>query len=62
MVLLASAVPLAVMPAVAQSSVPSTAEEIEEVASAVLANEIMLYLRAEYFGDGINHLSLGEFL
>ena len=60
MVLLASAVPMAVMPAVAQSSVPSTAEEIEEVARAVLANEILLYLRAEYFGEGIDHLFLEE--
>ena len=60
MVLLASAVPMAVMPAVAQSSVPSTAEEIEEVARAVLANEILLYLRAEYLGEGIDCLSLEE--
>ena len=49
-----SCVPLAVMPVAAQSSVPSTAQtllkfdaaETEEVARAVLASEIMLYLGA----------------
>ena len=60
MVLLASAVPLAIIPASAQDSVPSTPEEIEEVARAVLANEILLYLRAEYLGEDVEHLSLEE--
>ncbi len=48
---------LAVMPAVAQkqNSVPSNAEEIEEVAREVLANELMRYL-----DDKIDCLSLGE--
>ncbi|MGB2727855.1 MAG: ABC transporter substrate-binding protein [Halobacteriota archaeon] len=45
----------------AQDSVPSTDEEIEEVARAVLANEIMLYLRATYFEEeDIDCLSLEE--
>ncbi len=58
--LLASCLSMAVVPVSAQDSVPSTDEEIEEVARAVLSNEIMLYLRATYFGEGINHLSLEE--
>jgi len=59
-VLLVSSLPLALMPAVAQSSVPSTAGEIEEVARAVLAKEILLYLRAKYLGEDIDCLSSGE--
>ncbi|MCK4734471.1 MAG: ABC transporter substrate-binding protein [Methanophagales archaeon] len=60
MVILVSCVPLAIIPASAQDSVPSTPEEIEEVARAVLANEIVLYLRAEYLGEDVEHLSLEE--
>lgn len=61
MMLLASCLSMAVVPVSAQDSVPSTDEEIEEVARAVLANEIMLYLRAEYFEEeDIDCLSLEE--
>ncbi len=53
---------LAVMPAVAQkqNSVPSTVEEIEEVAREVLANELMRYLRVRYLDEEIDCLSSGE--
>jgi iron complex transport system substrate-binding protein len=60
MVLLASCLSMAVVPVSAQDSVPSTEDEIEEVARAVLANEILLYLRAVYFDEEIGHLSLEE--
>ena len=58
MILLVSCVLMAVMPAAAQNGVPSTQDEMEEMARDTLANEILLYLRAEYFGEEIDHLSL----
>lgn len=74
MVIIMSCVPLAVMPVAAQSSVPSTATHVdqtflkfdadktEEVARAVLASEIMLYLGATNLDldEEIDCLSLEE--
>ena len=72
--IIVSCVPLAVMPVAAQSSVPSTAKHVdqtflkfdadktEEVARAVLASEIMLYLGATNLDldEEIDCLSLEE--
>lgn len=51
---------LTVMPAMAQEHSSSVPSNKEDVAREVLANEIMQYLRAEYLGERVGHLSSEE--
>ncbi|NQE45253.1 Cobalamin-binding protein [ANME-1 cluster archaeon GoMg2] len=56
---LAACLQLAVMPTVAQKQ-NNVSLDTDAVAKEVLANEIMLYLRAEFLGEDIGHLSVEE--